>query len=265
MDTLASTFVGALQFEFAMQIRRRVMWVTFFFFAIFVYALAGQGNWSHWQGNRSATDSFADWTVVVNLLLPIAVGVLLADRLRRDKSTRVDELLYTVEGSLGGRLVGKYLGSILATLIPFFLVYLGGMAFITYHWAPIEGFAQALTQWPVALAMFLAVVVPGALFVAGFSIAVPFVVWVPLYQLLFVCYWFWGNALEPGKGIPTLSNTILTPFGAFMLAGFFGADSGMVIHKATAVQGLASLILLIVLGFCAILAVWQYIRWHLSR
>lgn len=265
MDTLTPTFVGAFQFEFAMQIRRRVMWITFFFFAVFVYALAGQGNWSHWQGNRSAADSFADWTVVVNLLLPIAVGVLLADRLRRDKNTRVDELLYTLPGSLGGRLLGKYLGSVLATLVPFFLVYLGGVAFITYHWVPMQGLAQVLAQWPIALALFLAVVVPGSLFVAGFSIALPLVIWVPLYQLLFVCYWFWGNALEPGRGIPTLSNTILTPLGAYMLAGFFGVDSGMVVHKATALQGLASLTLLIALGICAMLAIWQYIRWVISQ
>ena len=34
---------------------------------------------------------------------------------------------------------------------------------------------------------------PGLLFVAAFSVSCPVILWVPLYQFLFVGYWFWGR------------------------------------------------------------------------
>jgi ABC-2 type transport system permease protein len=260
-----SNFLGALRYEFIMQIRRRTIWITFLFFAVFVYALAGQGNWSHWQGNKSVIDSFADWTVVTNLLLPLALGTLLADRFRRDQSTHVDELLNTLPVTITARGFGKYIGNLCATLVPLFLIYLGGIGVVVYHWQAIQGWGTVLGQLPVALGLFLTVVLPGAIFVAGFSLAIPVIVWVPLYQLLFVCYWFWGNALDPTRGIPSLSGTILTPLGGYMLAGFFHEDSGLIVHKATFQQGIESFALLVVLGIAACGACCAYLRWQQTR
>ena len=250
---------GALTYEFRMQIRRLAVWTTFLGFAALVFAIAGQGNWTHWSGEKSAFDSFANWTVVVNLFIPPALGILLADRLWRDRKLRMDELLNTTAGSAGARLLGKYLGSLLATLLPMFLIYAIGIGYISYHWQAIQGWWSVLNALPVALALFLAVVVPGALFIAAFSLAVPMVLWLPLYQFLFVGYWFWGNAFAPGKGIPTLSSTILTPLGGYMLAGFFGEDSGLVVHHATMMQGVESLLLLLVIAACVLLVLWRYL------
>jgi hypothetical protein len=106
------------------------------------------------------------------------------------------------------------------------------------------------------------VIVPGALFLAAFSLAVPVFLWLPLYQFLFVCYWFWGNAFDPGKGLPTLSNTILTPLGGYILAGFFGEDSGLIVHHATVVQGVESLLLLLAIAACVLIALWRYLLWR---
>ena len=44
----------------------------------------------------------------------MVVGIMLADRLPRDRRTRVAELLDTFPGALYARLFGKYLGSTLA-------------------------------------------------------------------------------------------------------------------------------------------------------
>jgi ABC-2 type transport system permease protein len=256
------TFDGALRYEFHMQIHRLAVWATFLGFAALVFAVAGQGNWTHWSGEKNAFDSFANWTVVVNLFIPPALGILLADRLCRDRRLHIDELLNTTLGSIGARLLGKYLGSLLATLVPMLLIYSIGIGYISYHWQAIQGWWAVLRTLPDALALFLAVIVPGVLFIAAFSLAVPVLLWLPLYQFLFVCYWFWGNAFDPGKGLPTLSNTILTPLGGYMLAGFFGQDSGLIVHHATVVQGVESLLLLLAIAACVLIALWRYLLWR---
>lgn len=252
---------GAFHYEFRMQIQRFAVWATFLGFAALVFAIAGQGNWSHWTGEKSALDSFANWTVVVNLFVPPALGILLADRLYRERRLHIDELLNTTAGSLGFRLLGKYLGSLLATLLPMLLIYTIGIASISYHWQAIQGWETILFELPDALALFFAVIVPGALFIAAFSLAVPMWLWLPLYQFLFVGYWFWGNAFDPGKGIPTLSGTILTPLGGYMLAGFFGEDSGLIVHHATVMQGVESLLLLLAVAACVLILLWRYLLW----
>ncbi|HEY4389216.1 MAG TPA: hypothetical protein VGN34_32630 [Ktedonobacteraceae bacterium] len=68
-----------------MQIHRLALWATFLGFAALVIAVAWQGNWTHWNGEKVPLDSFASWTVIVNLFIPPATGILLADRLYRDR------------------------------------------------------------------------------------------------------------------------------------------------------------------------------------
>ena len=256
---------GALIYEFRMQVQRFAVWATFSGFAALVFAISAQGNWTHWSGERSALDSFASWTVVVNLFIPPALGILLADRLYRDRKLHVDELLNTTEGSIGARLLGKYLGSLLATLLPMLIIYALGVGYISYHWQALQGCWSVIQAFPDALALFLIVVVPGALFIAAFSLAVPMFLWLPLYQFLFIGYWFWGNAFSPGKGIPTLSDSLLTPLGGYILAGIFGEDSGLVVHQATVIQGMESLLLLLAVAACVLIALWQYLLLKQTR
>jgi hypothetical protein len=265
MDDRWYVLRGALSYEFRMQFRRVALWATFGAFAALALAIAGQGNWAHWSGEKNAFDSFSNWTVVVNLFIPPALGILLADRLYRDHRLRTDELLNTTVGSIGARLLGKYFGSLLATLVPMLIIYGIGLAYISYHWLPLVGWWPVVQALPGAMALFLVVILPGALFIAAFSLAVPRILWLPLYQFLFVCYWFWGNVLAPGRGVPTISNTPLTPLGAYMLAGFFGEDSGLVVHQATAWQGAESLLLLLGIATCVLLILWRYLLWQRVR
>jgi hypothetical protein len=117
---------------------------------------------------------------------------------------------------------------------------------------------------PLALETFTAIVLPGILFISAFSIACPAILWVPLYQFLFVGYWFWGNLLPPSFGIPTLSATILTPIGGYMTAGFFGGDGFPVAH-ATALQGVESTVLLLGIASLVMLTLWGYLKWDQAR
>jgi ABC-2 type transport system permease protein len=171
-------------------------------------------------------------------------------------------MLTTFPGALGARLSGKYIGSTLATLIPLLGVYSVGASYILYRWHTL----QAL---PLALAAFAAIVLPGILFVSAFSLAFPALLWVPLYQFLFVGYWFWGNLL-PGIGFPTLSETILTPVGGYMCTGFFnpGHREGVCsvgVEGATATQGVESILLLLGMALLALLAVWAFLRWERAK
>jgi ABC-2 type transport system permease protein len=145
----------------------------------------------------------------------------------------------------------------LATLLPMIAFYLVGIGYILVH-------THNLLAIPLALAAFATIVLPGILFIAAFSIACPAIMWVPLYQFLFIGYWFWGNLLPPGRGIPTLSNTILTPLGDNMLAGFYG-ESGLLIKHATVLQGVESILLLLGLAAFALFVLWRYLLWQQAR
>jgi ABC-2 type transport system permease protein len=198
---------GALMYEFRMQIRRRSVWLVFIALGLFFTQF-------HQPWNRPlsapASAAIVYWTGIVQSFLAVAFGIVVADRLRRDRQTKVEELFNTLPGAVSARMFGKYLGSTLATLIPVIAVYSVGVVYILVRWHAI----QAL---PLALAAFAAIALPGILFIAACSIAFPAILWVPLYQILFVGYWFWGNLL-PDVGIPTLSSTIhpYTRWGLYM-------------------------------------------------
>ncbi len=111
---------------------------------------------------------------------------------------------------------------------------------------------------PLGVAAFLTINLPGLLFVAAFSVSCPVVLWVPLYQFLFVGYWFWGNLIPVGFGMPTLSGTILTPLGEYVATGFFGTEQVPV--RATFVGGVTSMGLL--LGLAALALFCGYKLWR---
>lgn len=248
------TFVGALRYEFHMQLRRSSVWITFI--ALGAFFIVFHQPWYR-PITTPASDAIVYWTGEVQSFLAIAVGILLADRLPRDRRTRVQEVLDTLPDATGARVFGKYLGSTLASLVPMFAVYCVGVGYIIFRWQDV----QAL---PIALATFATIVLPGILFVGAFSIACTAILWVPLYQFLFVGYWFWGNLL-PYFGIPTLSETILTPVGGYMCTGFFNpaGREGVCspgIQGATALQGIESILLLLVTAGVALLAVSIFLK-----
>ena len=119
-----TAFFGAITYEFRMQIRRRAVWITFIALGLFFTQF-------HQPWNRSLTTpasaAMIYWTGIVQSFLAVALGLLLADRLPRDRRTKVDELLNTLPCALSSRVLGKYLGSTLATLVPMFAVYTTGI------------------------------------------------------------------------------------------------------------------------------------------
>lgn len=253
--------LGAFNYEFRMQIRRRAVWITLILLALLIVITlsraTGVYNLLNSLSKYPLQTVIVTWTDIVNAIFPVGVGVLLADRLSRDRRNRVDELLTSMPGALSARLVGKYLGSTFATLVPVFGFYSIGVGYVLYQ-------THSLLAVPLALETFAAVVLPGILFIAAFSIACTAILWVPLYQFLYVGYWFWGNWLSPSFGIPTLSNTILTPSGGYISAGFFGEDA---IHglQTTPLQGIESMLLLLGFAIFVTVVLWSYLKWQQAR
>jgi ABC-2 type transport system permease protein len=263
-----SVVMGALRYEFGMQLRRGSVWVVLALVSTLPIALwiglAGSALHAHYSPELhellppSQSDGILGWAQVGTMLLPVGVGLVLADRLARDHSTHVDEILDTLPGRLGARLLGKYLGATLATLVPIALIYTGVVAFILSQVPDARGI-------PLAAAAFAAILLPGALFAAGFSIAVPVAIKVPVYQFLFLGYWFWANLMTPKIGLPSPVGTILNATGPWAQEGLFHFDWAFLRLHATPAQAYASIALLIGLGVAALVGAWLYLRWQQAQ
>src|SRR5215471_15101555 len=97
MSTAAITAV--LRYEFLMQLRRRSLWIGFALLSLFAYRNFGL----FYFGNRSiasAPAALTSWAAFLALFYPIGAGLLLADRLPRDRRLHVDELLAAAPAAL---------------------------------------------------------------------------------------------------------------------------------------------------------------------
>jgi ABC-type Na+ efflux pump permease subunit len=244
---------GVVWAEFLMQVRRPAVWLVLL--GLGVLSVTSLARVPFDVRARGADASVPEWAFLVQFVLPVGFGVLLADRYPRDRRLRVGELLRSAPASDTVRLCGKFLGAAAATLVPVALVYLVGLAWLVATYGDFV--ATAL----LALPAFVLVNLPGLLFVGAFSIACPIVLPVPLYQFLFVGYWFWGNILSPGD-VPTLTDTWLTPIGGVAQVAFFPAT----LHRAEAhwstVDGAASIALLLLLAGAALVAGLLVARWQ---
>jgi ABC-2 type transport system permease protein len=251
---------GVLRYEFKMQVRRRSLWIVFAGIALILLNTLSSNlhNPEQYFAGMTLLQQVATVTVDINWLPMIGIGVFLADRFPRDRSHRVDELFETTAGTLKTRLTGKYLGCLLATLLPAFLVYslMIGILAIYKH---------TLLVFPLSLVTYSTIVIPGVCFIAAFTLACTSLMWVPLYQFLFIGYWFWGNMLGPNTGLPTLSSTILTPIGSFIGAGFFGISPMKWTAGTTPLSGLTSMTLLLLIPLLVMLVFYRYLRWEQLR
>lgn len=254
MDTL-SVVSGALRYEFLMQIRRRSIWLVLLLVSIMSAIL-----WLAFiHGARTtAVDAVMYLAQFTAWFLPVGVGLLLADRLPRDKKLHVDEILDSFSGSLGARLVGKYLGSTMATLVPVILIYMLGVGYTLVRFHDPHSLLLAIET-------FAAIPLPGILFASGFSIALPAFMNVSIYQLLFIGYWFWANLMSPRFHIPSLTGTMLNATGPWAQEAFFHYQWVFLRLHPTVWQGIESIVLLVGSSFLAVLVAWLYQRWVMAH
>ncbi len=254
MNNLSITS-AALRYEFLMQLRRRSIWLV-----LAIVSALSAVLWMLFLSGRDTTsrDAVLYLAQFTAWFLPVGVGLVLADRLARDKKLHVDELLDTFPGTLGARLLGKYAGSTLATLVPVVIIYGAGVGYILARF-------HDLNSPLLALETFAAIPLPGMLFAAGFSIALPAVLKVPLYQILFILYWFWANLTSPRFKLPTPTGTMLNATGPWAQEAFFHFQWVFLRLNPTIWQGIASIVLLVGSGIAAVCAAWLYLRWEYTR
>ena len=139
--------------------------------------------------------------------------------------------------------------------MPIVLLYAIGVAYTVLHW-------HAIGALFLAIGAFAAIMLPAIFFVAGASIAFPAILNVPIYQILFVGYWFWANLLPPRFRVPSLISTMLNATGPWAFAAFFHFPWVFLNLHLTVLQGIESVTLLTGLGIGAIVAAWGYLRWR---
>jgi hypothetical protein len=253
-----SAFLGAFRYEFAMQLRRKAMWIGLAMISalLFFILIVTTGKSANTDTPQEALGYMASG---ITLLLAIGVGLLLANRVPRDRALRVEELLRVAPTSAATRLFGKYLGATLAVSIPILLIQLAQTAYIANYFHDISVF-------PRSLAIFFSVTLPTILFVGAFAIAFTTFLWAPLFQFLFVGYWIWANGNPDDLPFFTPNGTLLSANGDYALKGFFdyGLPSQGLSHTAVTpwlalanlavILGLAVVALLVGLGIQS----WRY-------
>ncbi len=223
-------FLGVFRHEFNMSIRRPGLWIAFGLLFLF-YTLS-----AFWQSSSTEKVVIANdeiWRFAgrmgftFNLFLPVAAGILSADRMQRDFRQGMRELQSSAPLSLSIYILGKYFGVLAASLLPILIwIWAITTGLILNGTAPVE------LLYTMTLS-FLAILLPAIAFVTAFSLACPLIMPLRVYQILFTGYWFWGNYLNPDE-FPTLSGTLLTPGGMYAFQGFFGGFSDSALDYTSA-------------------------------
>jgi hypothetical protein len=209
-----SELLAVCRYEFRMQARKRSLWLAMLLLAGVVALTQGDRGPRHAEAGAPAGEVMAGWALLFGIVVPIGFGMVLADRLLRDRRLNTAGLLESLP--LGPRvlLAGKYLGGLAATALPALLVMLAAGGYESVHRGD-----PLMLGW--AVLAFGLIMLPGLAFVAGFAMVTPLVVSAPLFRVLFVGYWFWGNMLHPDF-LPSLSGTLLTPIGDYPVTWLTG-------------------------------------------
>src|SRR5215831_6973357 len=163
-----------------MQLRRRALWIGFLLLSVVLVVAYFSGSLSYLEGlGAPHRDLMIAWAFLANTFFALGAGLFLADRFPRDRRIRVQELLASGPMGPGARLLGKYLGAVAATLIAAATFFAAGSSALMIR---LGDFSLA----PLALAAFIALIVPAVLFVSAFAIACTTLLWPPLFQFLFV-------------------------------------------------------------------------------
>lgn len=257
-------FGATLRYEFLMQIRRVTFWVIFAVGAIApVIQFFNPQNFTH-DANLAITQQSVVVIEITDIagFVALATGLLLAGRVQRDRSLRVEEILKTARPTPMTRLFGKYAGATLASFVPAALLTALGIAILVVRY-------QDLGIIPLALAVAALTIIPATLFVGAFAIACGTFMWAPLFQFLFLGYWLWEQ-LDPKGPIPTLNGTILSPSMRLVMTGIFGfkafRSTDLSYYPAVGVVwGIANIVALIGVGLLAMVLAGLYQQSRASR
>ncbi|MEV4622200.1 hypothetical protein AB0J74_26250 [Asanoa sp. NPDC049573] len=211
-----TALLAVARYELRMLARKRSLWISAALLGGVLVLLQGERGPRSLPAGTPAREVMATWALLFSILMPLAYGMLLADRLVRDRKLRVEPLLESLPHASATRLAGKYLGGVAACALP-------GLGALLVAATVEVGYRHDPFLFVWALVAFAMVTLPGIAMVAGFALVCPIVVSAPLFRILFVGYWFWGNMLAPGL-LPSLTGTVLTPIGDYAATWLLGDD-----------------------------------------
>jgi len=114
-------FMGLVQHEFNMSIRRKSLWIGNGLVAgLFIISLLIQGpdeGRNYFAGNSSTWQEAGDMVYMFNMLIPLVAGILASDRLKRDYQIGIRELQISSSIKDGTYLAAKYTGVLLSTRV----------------------------------------------------------------------------------------------------------------------------------------------------
>ena len=157
-------FVGIVRHEFGMSARRVGLWVPFgiifLFFAFGLNTTTGEGMANMLTGRPTLSEA-GEVTYMLNMLLTLVAGIVAADRAKRDVQLHLRELQLSSPLPQWKYVVGKYLGVLLASLLPALacLLLYGVTGVVIGLVAPVFILAE--------LAAFATIVVPSFAFVTA--------------------------------------------------------------------------------------------------
>lgn len=254
-------FFGVFRHEFLMSIHRPSLWIAYgLLFSFYTLAV-------FWQSDTAekiviSTDQIWRFAgrmgFTFNLFLPVLVGILSADRMQLDFRQGVRELQLSTPLNQITYILGKYFGVLISVSLPvlIWVWFMTGLYILNGN-APLGLF------YSMTLAFF-SMMLPAFAFVIAFSLSLPLIMPLRVYQILFTGYWFWGNYIDQ-EMFPTLNGTLLTPGGMLVFQGYFGGFSANTPLEYTATDATLNLM---VLGL-SVIAVWvstnYYLHWQLRR
>ena len=235
-----------VRYEYLIQIRRPGLWTASVLLSGFVYLFLilnrSSGMPDDYLSQPLPWKLGANLIATMNMVMPGVAGILVADGFPRDRQLHMTELLRVSLLSARKLALGKYLGSLLAVLVPTLLV----IATVVASLAIIYQRPTLALTVPVALAV---IALPSWLFVVAWSLFFPLLLPLRIYQVAFAGFWLWAVAV-PSERFLTINHGILSVQGQYALVFFFPGPTPFLHPQAT--PGWAALNITIVLGLALV-------------
>ena len=251
-----TAFAATARYELRMQLRKPAIWIAtaspFALYALFAVLGSDSTGLQRYRYETSPKLWMVDALGWFTPVLPMIFGIVLADRLVRDRKLGVAELLDSTPTNPGARLVGKYLGVCAATAVPVALLYVAvALAFMVWRGQP------AALWW--GLATFMVIVLPLLLLAGSLSFLGPQLMPTPLFRVLIVTLFFWAAATEVESEFPSFAGTVLSLTMDYPLGVFFDSPNATTGPAGVALDflrpqpttGTALLSLALILGLAA--------------
>jgi hypothetical protein len=241
---------AGVKIELAMQSRRWEVWCIFIVIA-FILAILLTLDFAHTpstQRERYLADvSMAFSRTQIELstwLLVVASGLLVADRIPRDRTLKMIEMNASTLPHTGSYIFGKYWGNLLV---------LGGAALLATMFAAIVPVISVGVPPSHLLRVFFGfwyVLAPVLMFVVAFNLLLSCIFSVRMTQILFPIIWLYSTYTPLGMATP--ANTLFAPDGRYELQLVYNGSS--VIPLSPLEIGANLLLLLAMTVFCLFLA-----------